>query len=73
MYFNQLGWIPLVKDALAGYNTSLLAYGQTGSGKTYTLWGPPSAMVETPSTNCLQGIVPRIFQMLFDNIQRVRA
>nr|GLL46342.1 kinesin-like protein KIN-12F [Ipomoea trifida] len=28
MYFNQLGWIPLVKDALAGYNTSLLAYGQ---------------------------------------------
>nr|GMD89574.1 kinesin-like protein KIN-12F [Ipomoea batatas] len=71
MYFNQLGWIPLVKDALAGYNTSLLAYGQTGSGKTYTLWGPPSAMVETPSTNSLQGIVPRIFQMLFDNIQRV--
>nr|GMD28180.1 kinesin-like protein KIN12A [Ipomoea batatas] len=77
MYFNQLGWIPLVKDALAGYNTSLLAYGHvvydklTGSGKTYTLWGPPSAMVETPSTNRLQGIVPRIFQMLFDNIQRV--
>nr|GME04500.1 kinesin-like protein KIN12A [Ipomoea batatas]GME11833.1 kinesin-like protein KIN12A [Ipomoea batatas] len=71
MYFNQLGWIPLVKDALAGYNTSLLAYGQTGSGKTYTLWGPPSAMVETPSTNSLQGIVPRIFHMLFDNIQRV--
>ncbi|XP_031094371.1 kinesin-like protein KIN-12F [Ipomoea triloba] len=70
MYFNQLGWIPLVKDALAGYNTSLLAYGQTGSEKTYTLWGPPSAMVETPSTNSLQGIVRRIFQVLFDNIQR---
>nr|GLL38317.1 kinesin-like protein KIN-12F [Ipomoea trifida] len=68
--FQSVG-IPLVKDALAGYNTSLLAYGQTGSGKTYTLWGPPSAMVETPSTNGLQGIVPRIFQMLFDNIQRV--
>nr|GMC92502.1 kinesin-like protein KIN-12F [Ipomoea batatas] len=28
-------------------------------------------MVETPSTNSLQGIVPCIFQMLFDNIQRV--
>nr|GMD53163.1 kinesin-like protein KIN12A [Ipomoea batatas] len=67
--FQSVG-IPLVKDALAGYNTSLLAYGQTGSGKTYTLWGPPSAMVETPSTNGLQGLVPRIFQMLFDNIQR---
>nr|GMD89575.1 kinesin-like protein KIN-12F isoform X1 [Ipomoea batatas] len=61
---SPLGWIPLVKDALAGYNTSLLAYGQTGSGKTYTLWGPPSAMVETPSTNSLQGIVPRIFQIV---------
>nr|GMD63384.1 beta-D-glucosyl crocetin beta-1,6-glucosyltransferase-like [Ipomoea batatas] len=43
---------------------------ETGSGKTYTLWGPHSAMVETPSTNGLQGIVPRIFQMLFDNIER---
>nr|GMC76424.1 kinesin-like protein KIN12A [Ipomoea batatas] len=65
----QLVGVPLVKDALAGYNTSLLAYGQTGSGKTYTMWGPPSAMVEAPSANCLQGVVPRIFQMLFSNIQ----
>nr|GMD52715.1 kinesin-like protein KIN12A [Ipomoea batatas] len=58
MYFNQLGslWLRM--------------HWQTGSGKTYTLWGPPSAMVETPSTNGLQGIVPRIFQILFDNIER---
>ncbi|CAH9138795.1 unnamed protein product [Cuscuta epithymum] len=67
--FQSVG-IPLVKDALAGYNTTLLAYGQTGSGKTYTLWGPPSAMVETPLIKGLQGLVPRIFQTLFSNIQR---
>ncbi|KAL2472909.1 Kinesin motor family protein [Forsythia ovata] len=66
----QLVGAPLVKDALSGYNTSLLAYGQTGSGKTYTMWGPPSAMVEGPSASGLQGIVPRIFQSLFYEIQK---
>lgn len=44
---------------------------QTGSGKTYTLWGPPSAMVDDQSTSGNQGIIPRIFQMLFAEIQRV--
>ncbi|KAG5546658.1 hypothetical protein RHGRI_018730 [Rhododendron griersonianum] len=66
----QLVGVPLVKNALAGYNTSILAYGQTGSGKTYTMWGPQSAMVEAQATNSDQGIVPRIFQMLFSEIQR---
>ncbi|XP_017619988.1 kinesin-like protein KIN-12F isoform X1 [Gossypium arboreum] len=66
----QLIGVPLVKNALAGYNTSVLSYGQTGSGKTYTMWGPPSAMVEDPSPASHQGIVPRIFQMLFSEIQR---
>ncbi|KAA3486862.1 kinesin-like protein KIN12B isoform X4 [Gossypium australe] len=66
----QLIGVPLVKNALAGYNTSILSYGQTGSGKTYTMWGPPSAMVEDPSPASHQGIVPRIFQMLFSEIQR---
>ncbi|KAL3508416.1 hypothetical protein ACH5RR_027817 [Cinchona calisaya] len=66
----QLVGVPLVNDALAGYNTSILAYGQTGTGKTYTMWGPPSAMVEGVSSNSLQGIVPRIFQMLFSKIQQ---
>ncbi|KAJ8542853.1 hypothetical protein K7X08_005376 [Anisodus acutangulus] len=67
--FQSVG-APLVKDALAGCNTSLLAYGQTGSGKTYTMWGPPSSIVEAPSPNGLQGIVPRIFQTLFSSIQK---
>ncbi|XP_059666492.1 kinesin-like protein KIN-12F [Cornus florida] len=66
----QLVGVPLVKNALAGYNTSVLAYGQTGSGKTYTMWGPPSAMVDGHSVSSHQGIVPRIFQMLFSEIQQ---
>ncbi|KAG8365138.1 hypothetical protein BUALT_Bualt18G0073200 [Buddleja alternifolia] len=66
----QLVGAPLVKDALSGYNTSIVAYGQTGSGKTYTMWGPPSAMVEGPSVSGLQGIVPRIFQNLLSEIQK---
>ncbi|XP_022843523.1 kinesin-like protein KIN-12F isoform X1 [Olea europaea var. sylvestris] len=67
----QLVGTRLVKDALAGYNTSVLAYGQTGSGKTYTMWGPPSAMVEDgPSVSGLQGVVPRIFRSLFSEIQK---
>ncbi|CAL1384694.1 unnamed protein product [Linum trigynum] len=67
--FREVG-IPLVQSALAGYNASILSYGQTGSGKTYTMWGPPSAMVADPSPSSHQGIVPRIFQMLFDEIQK---
>ncbi|KAI3825826.1 hypothetical protein L1987_07489 [Smallanthus sonchifolius] len=66
----QLVGVSMVKSAMSGYNTSMLAYGQTGSGKTYTLWGPPSAMLEDQSAGGIQGIVPRIFQMLFAEIQR---
>ncbi|CAO2833646.1 unnamed protein product [Amaranthus hypochondriacus] len=68
----ELVGVPLVKDALAGYNASILSYGQTGSGKTYTMWGPPSAMVEGQSPSTQQGIVPRIFKKLFSAIERVK-
>ncbi|RWR76323.1 kinesin-like protein KIN-12F [Cinnamomum micranthum f. kanehirae] len=70
----QLVGVPLVKNSLAGFNTSILSYGQTGSGKTYTMWGPPSAMVDgySSSSSCL-GIVPRIFNMLFSKIQEEQA
>ncbi|XP_076922125.1 kinesin-like protein KIN-12F [Bidens hawaiensis] len=67
--FQSVG-VSMVKSAMAGYNTLTLAYGQTGSGKTYTMWGPPSAMLEDQSSCGNQGIVPRVFQMLFDEIQR---
>ncbi|KAK4484776.1 hypothetical protein RD792_007370 [Penstemon davidsonii] len=66
----ELVGAPLVKDALSGYNTSLVAYGQTGSGKSYTMWGPFNSMVEAPSVSGLQGVVPRIFQDLFSKIQK---
>ncbi|KAK9151394.1 hypothetical protein Syun_009703 [Stephania yunnanensis] len=66
----QLVGVPLVKNSLAGFNTSILAYGQTGSGKTYTMWGPPSAMLEGHSASSNQGIVPRIFHMLFEEFDR---
>ncbi|GAA0162951.1 microtubule binding motor protein [Lithospermum erythrorhizon] len=66
----QLVGVPLVKNALAGYNTSILAYGQSGSGKSFTMWGPPSAMVDCPSEDGPQGIAPRVFQSLFADIQR---
>ncbi|ESW14365.1 hypothetical protein PHAVU_008G274700 [Phaseolus vulgaris] len=67
--FQSVG-VPLVKNALDGYNTSILSYGQSGSGKTYTMWGPPSAMFEEPSPQSHKGIVPRIFQMLFTELDR---
>ncbi|KAJ0751363.1 putative plus-end-directed kinesin ATPase [Helianthus annuus] len=67
--FQSVG-VSMVKSAMAGYNTLTLAYGQTGSGKTYTLWGPPSAMLEDQSTSGNQGIVPRVFQRLFAEIQQ---
>ncbi|KAH9624159.1 hypothetical protein KSS87_004298 [Heliosperma pusillum] len=70
--FDLVG-LPLVKDALAGYNASVLSYGQTGSGKTYTMWGPPGAMVEGQSPSTQQGIVPRMFQMLFREIEKEKA
>lgn len=44
---------------------------QSGSGKTYTMWGPPSAMVDDPSPHSHQGIVPRLFQVLFSEIEKV--
>ncbi|CAH8261150.1 unnamed protein product [Arabidopsis lyrata] len=67
--FQQIG-VPLVRDALSGYNTSVLSYGQNGSGKTYTMWGPAGSMLEDPSPKGEQGLAPRIFQMLFSEIQR---
>jgi hypothetical protein len=36
--FQDIG-IPIVDNAIGGYNCTLFAYGQTGSGKTYTMLG----------------------------------
>ncbi|KAM6580720.1 hypothetical protein CsatA_004494 [Cannabis sativa] len=45
---------------------------QSGSGKTYTMWGPPSAIVDDPSPCSQQGIVPRIFQTLFTETDKIK-
>jgi Kinesin motor domain len=50
---------PLVEDALAGINSTILAYGQTSSGKTYTIEGDKS----DPSKI---GIVPRTVTALLE-------
>ncbi|XP_019460526.1 PREDICTED: kinesin-like protein KIN-12F isoform X4 [Lupinus angustifolius] len=34
------------------------------------MWGPPSAMFEEPSLQSHKGVVPRIFQMLFSELER---
>ncbi|KAL9229992.1 hypothetical protein vseg_005396 [Gypsophila vaccaria] len=69
----KLVGVPLVKDALDGYNASVLSYGQTGTGKTYTMWGPSSALVEGQSLGTQRGLVPQIFQMLFSEIERKKS
>lgn len=53
---------PVVENALRGYNGCLLAYGQTGSGKTYTMLGEAEDRQQ-------RGIIPRIFEDLFEIVQ----
>lgn len=48
-------------DFLDGYNGTIFAYGQTGSGKTYTMSGGGIEWDE-------RGIIPRVFEHLFDEI-----
>lgn len=46
--FESVG-LPLVENALMGYNSALIAYGQTGSGKTHSIFGPGA---EGTPTSC---------------------
>ncbi|WVZ59762.1 hypothetical protein U9M48_009863 [Paspalum notatum var. saurae] len=69
--FDLVG-LPVIDNALAGFNTSLVCYGQSGTGKTYTMWGPLGAMVDSGSDHADLGVVPRVFQNLFSRIQRIQ-
>ncbi|RLN41120.1 kinesin-like protein KIN12B [Panicum miliaceum] len=69
--FDLVG-LPMIENALAGFNTSLVCYGQSGTGKTYTMWGPLGAMVDSGSDHADRGVVPRVFQNLFSRIQRTQ-
>ncbi|CEG40728.1 kinesin-like protein kif15 [Plasmopara halstedii] len=64
---------PITRACLKGYNGTIFAYGQTGSGKTFTMQGPDDvidteAQNFTPEQLALRGLVPRVFDYLFDNV-----
>ena len=50
--------MPVLQQALQGYNGTIFAYGQTGSGKTHTMHGWGQGDEE-------EGIVPRLSRDLF--------
>ena len=74
LYYNAfISFSSDLKYLIVNFLTQVILWGsdQSGSGKTYTMWGPPSAMVDDPSPCSNQGIVPRVFQMLFSEIEKV--
>lgn len=58
----------LILGCFAGYNATILAYGQTGSGKTHTM-GTGSTVGLPPEQI---GIVPRVFDFIFEEIENRR-
>ncbi|EME27355.1 Kinesin-like protein KIF15 [Galdieria sulphuraria] len=64
---------PIIDSCLAGYNGTIFAYGQTGSGKTFTMQGPEeSIQAQSGDIRQLRGIMPRVFEYIFDSIQKER-
>lgn len=64
---------PITRACLEGYNGTIFAYGQTGSGKTFTMQGPDDvidadSMGLTQEQLDLRGLVPRVFDFLFENV-----
>jgi len=57
--------MPVIQDALNGYNGTIFAYGQTGSGKTYTITGGPEKYEN-------RGIIPRAITRIFSDVTRHR-
>jgi len=54
---------PLVSEILKGYNATMFAYGQTGSGKTWSMMGEPQ-------NERNQGLIPRMINAVFDEIDQ---
>ena len=63
--FTEVG-ASVVKGVMEGYNGTIFAYGQTGSGKSWTMEG------KRGDTD-LCGIIPRMFDHLFDLISKADA
>lgn len=58
----------LILGCFNGYNATILAYGQTGSGKTHSM-GTGSTVGLPPEEI---GIVPRVFDFIFTEIENRR-
>lgn len=65
----------MVADVMNGINAAVIAYGQTGSGKTYTMMG--GDIGEGGERDFLspirKGIIPRMMEDIFDNVQSAPA
>lgn len=60
IYKNTAAYI--IENVLEGYNGTIFAYGQTGTGKTHTMTG-------VEGNEDLEGIMPRSFKDIFNNIK----
>ena len=65
--YNECNIDHLIDKALKGYHTTIFAYGQTGSGKTYTMHGE-----ENSEANIADGLIPNIFNNLFQQIDTIK-
>lgn len=54
---------PVVRGVIDGFNGTIFAYGQTGSGKSFTMEG----IRGDPD---LMGLIPRMFDFLFELIRQ---
>jgi len=64
--------VPALRNAWSGYNTCIFAYGQTGSGKTHTMMGPFSYEDGSDDMQGEPGVIPRLCQELYQEIEKKR-
>lgn len=57
LVYSDIG-MPIIKQALDGFNCTVFAYGQTGSGKSHSMMG----------TDTDRGIIPRLNDGLWDSL-----
>jgi hypothetical protein len=58
----------LILSCFSGYNATILAYGQTGSGKTHTMGTGSTVGLSSEQI----GIVPRVFDFIFEELENRR-
>lgn len=58
----------LVLGCFSGYNATIIAYGQTGSGKTHTMGTGSTIGLSAEQI----GIVPRVFDFIFEELENRR-